>query len=1079
MMLQGLEKITSLLRLYKLREDLYLGKDRRDTGVRYLDFERALINLYYQIMRFQTKILVHLWKSSFERAVRGTFAADDWKSWIGDIEKADRECLQFIDVLDKHTEQIKWHRYCALVENQTSVQMQMLDVLSGTREQDREEKYQVQLQAQEQREQERRERLLESLASDYREGKDMNPRRVKGTCEWFLHSSQFLEWRDSTTSKILWVSAGPGCGKSVLSRSLIDEGHLTAGSQNSTVCYFFFKEGYAAQETRANALAAITHQMLQLLPSPSFRWTLQRFALFGATLRDTFSELWANLMDILEDSETEEIILLLDGLDESQQLERKRFLDELVHAYSAGSIRKYSKIRLKILLTSRPYHDIESRLSRLTDVAEFVQLDGDDKHDEISREIDMVIDDQTPQIISHLNKEAMSRIKRHLKMIGNQTYLWFHLMLSHIEDTILGYGTEKELHAVIDQLPRSLNEAYESILRKSVEPEMARKVLLIVLAAKRALSLSEMNVAFALTSQESCRSYRMLDLAPNELFKLRLRQLCGLFVSVRDDRVYLLHQSARDFLLYQEGFGIEGWRHSLRLEWGNGILFRICAVLLCFEDIDEVWINLSNKQSYKFVIRRGRQVFAEYSSQHLMGHHNLMTEDFLQGLTRVGLRLCDPSTKSFRMWWPDCNTMDPQRMLQPLSSLEVASVLGWSSVVEALIQFEEGLMTEASLEPVPREHSAICHPTSVRHPNKQEIDMEKIKWTRATAWQKASRNGRKEVAQLLSKHVGQMTSTEENYRRKLVQMLSDNYIETLDSETEHPTMDETAAPEELENIHAVRNDGFEMKNSPWRSSNAFKHKEPCDSDPILPETADSLALDTRDFWSNSSSDAFSSLAFSGSSHDASYSPIFTAQKWRHGSILAILSYAKSYNIPILPISEAEFGSKLGEGAACVVNSAEMPTKHVTCKADFELTQGTVVAIKRPSNSMKAESHGNALVLEELRALSHQPLLEHQNIVNVLGLGFETRGSIGDLRAVPFLVLERSELGDLATFLDNRKKECRYFNFEEKWSLCLDVAYGLEIIHACGMFNSSGPLGTIMHIKVPFLTSAKLDLPADS
>jgi hypothetical protein len=60
------------------------------------------------------------------------------------------------------------------------------------------------------------------------------------------------------------VSAGPGCGKSVLSRCLIDEGQLTTNDTiitithgtpgtpsaissstdtTSTVCYFFFKDG--------------------------------------------------------------------------------------------------------------------------------------------------------------------------------------------------------------------------------------------------------------------------------------------------------------------------------------------------------------------------------------------------------------------------------------------------------------------------------------------------------------------------------------------------------------------------------------------------------------------------------------------------------------------------------------------------------------------------------------------------------------------------------------------------------------------------------------------------------------------
>jgi len=43
---------------------------------------------------------------------------------------------------------------------------------------------------------------------------------------------------DSKHSRLLWVSAGPGCGKSVLSRSLIDERRVCTNAMASTVCYF-------------------------------------------------------------------------------------------------------------------------------------------------------------------------------------------------------------------------------------------------------------------------------------------------------------------------------------------------------------------------------------------------------------------------------------------------------------------------------------------------------------------------------------------------------------------------------------------------------------------------------------------------------------------------------------------------------------------------------------------------------------------------------------------------------------------------------------------------------------------------
>src|SRR5436190_1011283 len=59
--------------------------------------------------------------------------------------------------------------------------------------------------------------LLKKLyTSPYRDRKDRNPERIDGTCEWFTNHPLFRDWQGSKTSSLLWVSADPGCGKSLL-----------------------------------------------------------------------------------------------------------------------------------------------------------------------------------------------------------------------------------------------------------------------------------------------------------------------------------------------------------------------------------------------------------------------------------------------------------------------------------------------------------------------------------------------------------------------------------------------------------------------------------------------------------------------------------------------------------------------------------------------------------------------------------------------------------------------------------------------------------------------------------------------
>ena len=138
------------------------------------------------------------------------------------------------------------------LEQQTKLQQGIVEALDTTRK-DREADYDI----------EQGNKLMHSLSTDYEEHKNFNPKRVAGTCEWFLQSKEFLEWRDATDSRILWVSAGPGCGKSVLSRCLIDERLVCPSTRASTLCYFFFRDGQAEREKGANALKAISHQLLK------------------------------------------------------------------------------------------------------------------------------------------------------------------------------------------------------------------------------------------------------------------------------------------------------------------------------------------------------------------------------------------------------------------------------------------------------------------------------------------------------------------------------------------------------------------------------------------------------------------------------------------------------------------------------------------------------------------------------------------------------------------------------------------------------------------------------------------------
>ncbi|KAJ7699134.1 serine/threonine protein kinase japonica group [Mycena olivaceomarginata] len=87
------------------------------------------------------------------------------------------------------------------------------------------------------------------------------------------------------------------------------------------------------------------------------------------------------------------------------------------------------------------------------------------------------------------------------------------------------------------------------------------------------------------------------------------------------------------------------------------------------------------------------------------------------------------------------------------------------------------------------------------------------------------------------------------------------------------------------------------------------------------------------------------------------------------------------------------------------------------------------------------------ILLEIRALLHEPIRYHPNIVRLFG--FSWGGSLGTRSTFPALVLEYAEFGSLA---DLQTSALNPFSFIVKKKLCHDVAKGLAILHACGIVH---------------------------
>jgi serine/threonine protein kinase len=86
------------------------------------------------------------------------------------------------------------------------------------------------------------------------------------------------------------------------------------------------------------------------------------------------------------------------------------------------------------------------------------------------------------------------------------------------------------------------------------------------------------------------------------------------------------------------------------------------------------------------------------------------------------------------------------------------------------------------------------------------------------------------------------------------------------------------------------------------------------------------------------------------------------------------------------------------------------------------------------------------ILLELRVLCHPPIRRHENVVNLLGLGWET-DYLDHTQLWPVLVVEWANHGTLLDVISTQTLDVK-----TKLELCRDVARGLDAIHECAVVH---------------------------
>ena len=391
------------------------------------------------------------------------------------------------------------------------------------------------------------------------------------------------------------------------------------------------------------------------------------------------------IQKIALDSDCGKITFLLDALDECQSSEQQNLITKLKWLEQKMQVRHGSAKNFKFFVTSRPYWNIEKGFHDLIRNIPGIRLERENQSEGLRSEIDRVIEARVSRLGHQIaSNRARKNLLQGLLEIENRTYLWLHLIFDFIAlkpriDTNL-------VESLLQYLPTSVETAYDAILQKSSDRERAKRLLHIVVAAVRPLSVNEVGVALYIT--EETRTYEDLELQGSRQLEITIRDLCGLFVSIVEKKVLLIHQTAKEFLIAQNDFSSSTspscgtWKRSLSIRDSNFILASICVWFLRLEEFHRKSSSLTPGKIDELV---SRYDFFKYSAMNWAVHFRTAMIPEGHSIIALGLELCDVQAGRYMSWQLVYWERDMYDSLPAgRTNLQLASLLGLESVVGQL-----------------------------------------------------------------------------------------------------------------------------------------------------------------------------------------------------------------------------------------------------------------------------------------------------------------------------------------------------------------------------------------------------------